>query len=49
MEANQNKVVKLHKQDYSEVCTHDDDHDEHCWGCIWFHFPIGCMKHEEGS
>ena len=35
------------KQDYSKICTMDDDHDEHCWSCTKFVFPIGCMVGEE--
>lgn len=35
------------KQDYSKICTMDDDHDKHCWNCTKFVFPIGCMVGEE--
>lgn len=38
---------KLDRKDYSSECTMDDDHDEHCWSCTYFVFPIGCMKGEE--
>lgn len=37
----------LERKDYSSECTMDDDHDEHCWNCECFVFPIGCMKGEE--
>lgn len=36
----------MERKDYSDVCTMDDDHDEHCWGCVCFVFPIGCMKND---
>lgn len=39
-------LKKHHKKDYSSECTMDDDHDEHCWDCTCFVFPIGCMKGE---
>ena len=35
------------RKDYSQVCTHDDDNDPHCWQCHHFVFPIGCMLGEE--
>lgn len=35
------------KDDYSNICTMDDDKDPHCWECRLFVFPIGCMKGEE--
>jgi hypothetical protein len=37
------------KQDFSNICTHDDDNDPYCWKCIYFLFPIGCMKGEEAA
>lgn len=38
---------ELERKDYSSICSMDDDHDEHCWSCVNFVFPIGCMKGEE--
>lgn len=35
------------KEDYSNICTMDDDHDKHCWNCVKFVFPIGCMIEEK--
>lgn len=38
----------LQKQDYSITCNMDDDDENNpCWQCIYFCFPIGCMKNEE--
>lgn len=34
------------KVDCSDVCSKDDDNDAHCWGCVKFNFPIGCMWKE---
>ena len=34
-------------QDYSTICSRDDDNDAHCWGCKYFNFPLGCMINEE--
>ena len=42
-------IGKYPRVDYSNVCTMDDDHDPHCWSCIKFVFPIGCMDGEEGE
>lgn len=39
--------VKM-KEDYSNICNGDDDDTTNpCWECIYFCFPIGCMKGEE--
>lgn len=37
------------KNDYSDICTRDDEHDEHCWHCSKFVFPIGCMVGEDDN
>lgn len=37
----------LPKQDHSFICSKDDDNDAHCWGCMWFQFPVGCKVNEE--
>lgn len=37
------------KQDYSKICTMNDDHDDRCWSCTKFVFPIGCMEGEESE
>ena len=39
--------MKQKQKDFSNICTMDDEHDEHCWYCSQFVFPIGCMKLEE--
>lgn len=39
----------MSKKDYSDICTMDDNHDERCWRCQQFVFPIRCMKCEEVS
>lgn len=34
-------------KDCSAVCNgNDDDTTNPCWQCIYFCFPIGCMKGE---
>lgn len=38
------EIIK--KKDFSDVCTHDDDNDPHCFNCLNFVFPIGCMEGE---
>lgn len=38
---------ELERKNYSSECSMDDDHDERCWSCTCFVFPIGCMKGEE--
>ena len=35
------------RKDYSQICTHDDDNDPHCWQCHYFVCPIGCTLGEE--
>ena len=37
------------KEDYSAVCSRDDDKDPLCPMCIRFLFPLGCMVEEEKS
>lgn len=41
------EIVQYEHKDWSNVCSHDDDKDPHCWFCNQFVLPIGCMKGKE--